>query len=651
MPTRKAQEESLGRLHELLPRMPKIQEAVDEALRSGRFEAAQFGIDPKRLGGGFESMAGNNALGFEAIVRRVGRPPLLIRNNQIVFEPLPDLPIGEADVRQMDKFVPSVGRVEFINHDMSWGGTGFVIDEAPGGRRRVVTNRHVAKLVAKRTPSGAGIFMRSPTHGALYGALLDMREEVGSAPGPAFELPVVKIVYLADDAEADVALLEIEVKGNLAPDPLPLANRATQGEPVATIGYPAFDDRNGLAEMRAYFKDLYNVKRFAPGLVISRGSGTILSHDCTTLGGNSGSCLLSIKQGGVVGLHFSGEFGVSNAAVSVETLKTLLTGRLIAVGAPALSPEEEAARSDGEHTAADLRGRDGYDPHFLGDGTPGPLSVPWPTFDDTIANDLAKPSDAPADRKYELRYTHFGVLFSISRRTPLVTAVNLDGKNAVRIKRGNDKWFFDLRIPKEIQLGQAAYGDPQIDRGHMVRREDPNWGELAEQANADTFHYTNAALQHSSLNQGKSLWQGLENYILDSARTEGFKACVFTGPILRDTDPALAPSNERVPLEFWKIVVMPTPGGGLHATGYLLSQGDLIRKLLEDRRRDESVEGFVLGPYRTFQVAIAHLEAETGLQFAALRGADPLEKAATTEAPLANRPAYRPLETEADIIL
>ena len=106
-----------------------------------------------------------------------------------------------------------------------------------------------------------------------------------------------------------------------------------------------------------------------------------------------------------------------------------------------------------------------------------------------------------------------------------MTAVNIDGKHSVRIKRASDRWFADARVPLEIQLGQADYDDPQIDRGHMVRREDPNWdpasapgagSALAEQANQDTFHYTNAAPQHSTMNQGKELWQGLENYMTES---------------------------------------------------------------------------------------------------------------------------------------
>jgi endonuclease G len=54
---------------------------------------------------------------------------------------------------------------------------------------------------------------------------------------------------------------------------------------------------------------------------------------------------------------------------------------------------------------------------------------------------------------------------------------------------------------------------------------------------------------------------------------------------------------------------------------YWLSQGQLIRKLLEDRNRSE---GFVLGPYRTFQIAITDLEASTGL--GALKAPNPLMK-------------------------
>ncbi|MGO7359989.1 DNA/RNA non-specific endonuclease [Rhizobium ruizarguesonis] len=667
VPNAMAREESRARLQNVLPGMRgDLFSSINDAISTGRIDPARFGVSRDEIasffdGGGssgFESAGPStrglesiqNPVGFEAIVRRVGRPPMLIRNDKVEFEVVPLLPqFTEAHARCAERFIPSVGRVEFVNHSMRWGGTGFVVDEASGGRRRVVTNRHVAKLVARRGRDGTGIFLRSPI-GARYGANLDMREEVGSAPGDSYTLPVTKIAYLADDSSADVALLEIEVRDGLSPDPVPLASRrGRDGELVATIGYPAFDDRNDMAQMRQYFNDLYDVKRFAPGLIMTGGTGTVLSHDCTTLGGNSGSCLVSLEQESVVGLHFSGDFGIQNAAVSSDSLKALMSGQRSVVAGFASAQETE--RADGSHNRPhfDEPAREGYAQDFLGAG----LEVAWPEFGEEIAKDLAQPSDATDARKYELRYTHFGVLFSKSRRSPRVTASNIDGQAAVRIKRGDDQWFYDLRIDRDLQLGQGAYGDPEIDRGHMVRREDPNWGEAAQLANDDTFHYTNSALQHSTLNQGKTLWQGLENYILDSARTEGFRACVFTGPVFREDDPELAPSNAQIPQEFWKIVVMPKEGGGLHASGYVLSQGDLIRELLERRSRVEAVEGFVLGAYRTFQVAIGHIEEITGLRFPALREADPLAQVAGGAESVAAGQiiVYLPIEDVADIVL
>jgi endonuclease G len=234
-----------------------------------------------------------------------------------------------------------------------------------------------------------------------------------------------------------------------------------------------------------------------------------------------------------------------------------------------------------------------------------------------------------------------------------MTAVNIDGEHAVRIKRTTDHWFTDGRISPDVQLRARDYADPQIDRGHMVRREDPNWdadaaGTVAERANDDTFHYTNAAPQHSLMNQGKQLWAGLENYVLDSARTHGFRACVFTGPIARDDDPEITP-GVLAPREFWKLVAMRDADGvALHATAYLLSQGDLIRDLLEKRSRTEAVEGFELGAYRTFQIAIADLQEATGYDFAGYLAADPLSTG--TEA-ARDEPRYVPLDSEDDVVL
>lgn len=651
-------EESLNRLESMRVSSPGMFRAAQRALAERRIDPGRFGVNAQQLADAIEAptqrleAVGVPPLALEAIVRLTGRPPLLIENNAVVLQTLDDFPTGtDVKIKSVEPYIPSVGRIEFINHTMAWGGTGWVVDKKPDGHL-ILTNRHVAKIVAKRNADGTAVFMRSPTTGVKYGAQIDFNEEVGARPQNARVARAIDIVYIADDLAADMALLKVKQADDARwpmPDPIALAdNEAVNKESVGLIGYPAYDFRNDADAMHRYFSDLYDVKRFAPGYVIKTTVDSVLGHDCTSLGGNSGSVLISLDQKKAVGIHFAGQYGVSNSAVGVTSIKKLLAGSLVTVGQIPSGELTEAA-SDGRHSPADLADRDGFNPDFLGDG----FSVPWPTLPSAIEQALATPSDTIAQRPHELRYTHFGVKFSTAFKLPVLTAVNIDGENSVRIKRAGDRWFIDGRIETAAQHTRTAYKDPEIDRGHMVRREDPNWGDVAQQADQDTFHYTNAAPQHSRLNQGKQLWQGLENYILNSARTYGFKACVFTAPIFSDDDPFLEEENVRVPLEFWKVVVMiDGDRDKLHATAYLLSQGQMIRKLLEDRRRTEAVEGFVLGPYRTFQISLADLEAATGYDFGALKQADPLANTrGGREAVAAGVPAIISLEDVNDIVL
>ncbi|HEY8214167.1 MAG TPA: DNA/RNA non-specific endonuclease [Methylocystis sp.] len=653
-------EESVARLEGLRSSAPKMFDAAIKAISEGGVDLAKFAIDPNRavdyLSGkssGLESDASvGSMMGLEAIVRRTGRPPLLVVNNTIELEPLVDFPNGtDAKIVAVQGLTASVGRVEFINAAQAWGGTGWVVDEKPDGHL-VLTNRHVAQIVARRLADGRAVFLRSPFNGVRYGARIDFNREDGARPSDARPAQAIEIVYLADDAAADMALLKVKKSGNgdwTMPAPLPLADReAMKDDIVALIGFPAFDSRNDRTAMDEYFHDLYEVKRFSPGKIKERQEGAVLSHDCTSLGGNSGSPLLSLEQKAAVGLHFAGIYGVENSAVSAASIKMLLKGTLVSIssGLPERSPEAP----DGFHHPDQLADRPGFDPVFLGQG----FETPWPQLPAGLAEGLARPSDATADRPHELRYTHFGVLFSKELKLPIITAVNIDGERAVRIKRrGGDKWYFDGRIGKEMQHGQLAFRDDSIDRGHMVRREDPNWGEVASVADGDTFHYTNAAPQHSALNQGKTLWQGLENYILDSARTRGFKANVFTAPVHRNDDPVLEEENVRVPLEFFKLVAMiDADRDQLHVTAYLLSQGQLVRDLLADRKRLETVEGFALGAYRTFQIAIKDLEAATGFDFGALKDFDPLREAGRQREATGNDlPIVLPIDSLADLAL
>jgi endonuclease G len=86
---------------------------------------------------------------------------------------------------------------------------------------------------------------------------------------------------------------------------------------------------------------------------------------------------------------------------------------------------------------------------------------------------------------------------------------------------------------------RAVYANNDLDRGHLVRRRDPVWGETAtaQEANADTFAYTNASPQAGSFNQSKQLWLGLEDHVLTYARTNRNRVSVFTAPVLSESDP------------------------------------------------------------------------------------------------------------------
>jgi endonuclease G, mitochondrial len=589
-----------------------------------------------RPGGGLEA-AGQETVRqrqLEAIVRRLGRPVLLIQNDTYVAPELPSVIDELAPHKQrIEAAIKRVGRVEFINHAMPWGGTGWLVD-----KNIVITNRHVAEIVAEASGNGKFRFKLS-LGGVPFGARLDFKEEFGPAAAGTHEVLLKSVKFIARSDQPDIALLELKPNGAL-PDPLVLLDAASaDGQSVGVIGYPAYDSRNDPQDIARYFGDIFDVKRFAPGLV-SQQAGTqhFFMHDATTLGGNSGSVVIDLATGKALGLHFAGTYLEGNFAVTAAEIKKALSGLNATVTVP---PEFASITEavDGKHQPTFFNGRTGYDQNFLGSDN---LAVPMLGLG-TLEADAALPVDSTATTGKFLHYTHFSVAFSSSRRMPIFTAVNINGDEAKKIKRKNDKWFSDLRLPAAMQLTQEDYGDPDIDRGHMVRREDPNWGtlELAKVANDDTFHYTNAAPQHARLNQGKTQWLGLEEYVLSNAKTHGLSICVFTGPVLRDEDPSLD-NGVQVPEEFWKVVVaIDEDTGKLRSTGYVLSQGKLI---------EDITEAFVFGQYRTYQVPVSTIQEATGLDFKGLVAADALKQHPLPEAP-GGKPPVIPLEQLENMVL
>lgn len=260
------------------------------------------------------------ALVPEKVIREKTRPALIVKNDS--FEE-PELEIWKtrlADARSfVERAIKAVGRVEFRDHPTyDWNGTAWMISESV-----MVTNRHVALLFAERRDT-TFVFRRNARLKEIK-AMIDLKEEHGSPEER--ELVVNEVLYIEDDRSdrPDVAFLRVSGNGPL-PDSLPLSTSPLQSQDlVATIGYPSFDPDELPSVAREIFNGIYSVKRVSPGWIINAQESDhfSFSHDCTTMGGNSGSAVVSLLTGEAVGLHYAGVSRAANYAVDATTLKTL----------------------------------------------------------------------------------------------------------------------------------------------------------------------------------------------------------------------------------------------------------------------------------------------------------------------------------------
>jgi endonuclease G, mitochondrial len=270
-------------------------------------------------------------------------------------------------------------------------------------------------------------------------------------------------------------------------------------------------------------------------------------------------------------------------------------------------PEKPTANKPKPIETPPIKGdKKGYNSHFLG------FDIPLPSLEATNA--------------LLLDYLHFSIALNKQRKMPYFTAVNIDAVKYNKLKKdipsrkeiGADNWVIDPRIEKTAQLPKSFYSKNDFDLGHMVRREDPLWGDSLEEAlaaNTDTFYLTNATPQHKDFNRNAERWKGLEDYALSNARKNDLRISVFTGCIFTDKDRQLA--GVRIPAKFWKVIVMLKEDGIPSATGYIVNQDDLIEDITE--------RGFVYEKFKTYQSDIKSIEEATGLEFG-LNAYDPLHK-------------------------
>ena len=285
-----------------------------EATRRERARVVGKGIDglAKVAEGRERDLDADERLGMRAIILLEGRPAILIQEGDFGEPPQGWARLAEHRERIREVITRS-GRIEVRGHlNLNWLGTAFLV--APG---TLMTNRHVAQEFClrdgERWTFRPGVTTR-----------VDFLKELGSVAALEFEITEAIGIHEGHD----LALLRVQSAssgGRALPDPLSVAASEPadlRERDVYVVGYPALDTRrNEPAPIRRIFADVYDVKRLQPGRTVGYSTEySAIQHDCSTLGGNSGSPVVDLESNQVIGLHFGGRYGVGNYAVPLWQL-------------------------------------------------------------------------------------------------------------------------------------------------------------------------------------------------------------------------------------------------------------------------------------------------------------------------------------------
>ncbi len=286
------------------------QKLADDILEEGRQGLAEVAKK-----GTAEGLSELQRAGLEAIVRLVGRPSLLVQDGTVASS-TPEWEDSIAVARSgIDGALECVGRVNVPELGApGYQGTAFLVHGD-----LVMTNRHVALKFAEAHAGGWRV-----RHGLAPS--VDFKREHQRQEKREHKVTAIDLVH--PDPLVDLALLRVEPQdqdGQPLPPPLELASDEAMADAERTVyvvGYPAYDWRNDADAIERIFGDVFNVKRFAPGSLMGRRhAGMHIAHDCSTLGGNSGSCLIDFGTHRVLGLHFSGAYLEENRAASIPRLR------------------------------------------------------------------------------------------------------------------------------------------------------------------------------------------------------------------------------------------------------------------------------------------------------------------------------------------
>jgi S1-C subfamily serine protease len=258
-------------------------------------------------------------VGVQALLAFTSRPVLLVQGDRFAEPPPVWADLDDLYRSDIETALRSVGRVELTGHPtFAWAGTAWVA--APG---LVVTNRHVIQCFAEPAAGTRWRLRQGMTASIDFGRELDVEPD-GSR---IFDVPADATILV--HPEHDLALMPVARTSRDGAGTFPTAlgiaadgGAVGEGRKVFVAGHPERDDSapERLLQYRL-FQGIFGVKRLQPGQVMAvlSDKSTVL-HDCSTLGGNSGSPVVDLETNQVIGLHYAGFHRHANLAVAFWTL-------------------------------------------------------------------------------------------------------------------------------------------------------------------------------------------------------------------------------------------------------------------------------------------------------------------------------------------
>ncbi len=325
---RKLDEDRAQSLISMLSEIPNIELLAAEQ-KAALIESATLAVSKLSKDAARAELAPNENIALEAIVIAEGiRPVIDFKDGRLDYTTAALGPWqGEtvADASQIETTARSVGRINFQGQQI---GTGFVVTGD-----QIMTNRHVLTVIGQETNDvwtirdGATISFADAGEGGREIKLKPNGTSTSNAKSETgtsfdhFDYAIIPLKIGWFRRKLPAALSLEETRSNVIFD-----------RTVYVLGYPgrpqAGTERFTL--LKDLFQSEYGIKRYCPGTISASFADieadhkdTVFGHDCTTLGGNSGSPVIDLGSGStnVIGIHFAGAKRISNYAHSMAALQ------------------------------------------------------------------------------------------------------------------------------------------------------------------------------------------------------------------------------------------------------------------------------------------------------------------------------------------